>query len=201
MTPDPMIAVLDQLAACREHLADLDTRETAHHAALDGQLTQLADMVTTIGRGLPDNAALARLDDLDRKVTDLTRLIAGPGGGDGAGYQPRPAPAWWKLACGDRQEPTAELRDWVEHVFRPGYGHLAGVLGQCWPEHDLCLYGLDIASQLWCALYLQPARSPGLLSAQAEYQARMLPALADQLVTETTRCAHNPAPRYPGAHL
>ena len=45
-------------------------------------------------------------------------------------------------------------------------------------------------------LYLQPARTPGLVSAQAEYQARILPALADQLRTETSRCGHprNPAP-------
>ncbi len=36
----------------------------------------------------------------------------------------------------------------------------------------------------------------GLVSAQAEYQARILPALADQLRIETSRCCHprNPAP-------
>ena len=43
-------------------------------------------------------------------------------------------------------------------------------------------------------LYLQPARSPALLSAQAEYQARILPALADQLRAETNTCGH---PRHP----
>ena len=84
-------------------------------------------------------------------------------------------------------------------MYRPGYGHLAAALGPCWPEHDLCLYGLDIASQLWCALYLQPERSTSLLSAQAEYQARILPAIAAQLAAETTRCGHNPAAGYPGA--
>ena len=39
-------------------------------------------------------------------------------------------------------------------------------------------------------LYLQPSRNPGLLSAQAEYQARILPALAAQLTTETSSCGH-----------
>ena len=39
-------------------------------------------------------------------------------------------------------------------------------------------------------LYLQPERTPRILSAQAEYQARILPALAAQLVTETSRCGH-----------
>ena len=81
-------------------------------------------------------------------------------------------------------------------MYRPGYGHLAATLGPCWPAHDLCLYGLDILSQLWRALYLQPARSTSLLSAQAEYQARILPALAAQLMTETTGCDHNPARGY-----
>src|SRR2546426_273023 len=73
-------------------------------------------------------------------------------------------------------------------------GQLTG-LGACWPSHDLCLYGLDIAAELWSVLYLQPARTPALVSAQAEYQARILPALADQLRAETNRCGHprNPA--------
>ena len=39
-------------------------------------------------------------------------------------------------------------------------------------------------------LYLQPSRTPGLLTAQAEYQARILPALAGQLRLETTHCGH-----------
>ena len=96
----------------------------------------------------------------------------------------------------ERQEPIARLRAWVEQVYRPGYGHLAAGLGPCWPSHDLCLYGLDIASELWSVLYLQPDRSPGLVSAQAEYQARILPALADQLRLETHTCGHprSPAP-------
>jgi hypothetical protein len=199
MTPDPLTAVLDQLAACREHLGDLDTRENGHFAEHNGQLSQLATMVTAISRTLAeDTAALARLDALDRQVTELSRRLPGTGEDDGGeGYRPRPAPAWWKLTPAERRTPLAELRDWVEHVYRPGYGHLAGILGPCWPEHDLCLYGLDIASQLWCALYLQSDRSTGLLSAQAEYQARILPALAAQLATETTRCGHNPPAGYP----
>jgi hypothetical protein len=193
--PDPLIAVLDQLAACNEHVADLDTREAAHHAELAGQLSQLAGMLTTVSRALAeDSAALARLDALDRQVSELASHFPGAGGDGEEGFHPRLAPAWWKLAPGERRAPVAELRDWVEHVYRPGYGHLAGTLGPCWAEHDLCLYGLDIASQLWCALYLQPARSTGLLSAQAEYQARILPAIAAQLAAETTPCGHHPAP-------
>ena len=200
-TPDPLAAVLDQLAATREQLTGLDAREAAHHAWLSGQLSQLAAMVTSISRALTeDTAALARLDALDHQVTDLARRLPGVAGGDGEqeeGYRPRPAPAWHKLAAGERRAPVAELRDWAERIYRPGYGHLAAALGPCWAEHDLCLYGLDIASQLWCALYLQPARTTSLLSAQAEYQVRILPAIAAQLAAETSRCGHAPAGGYP----
>jgi len=203
VTPDPFSALLDQLTACRERLTSLETREAAHFGEVSGQLTQLAVMVTTVSRALAeDTAALARLDALDRQVTELAAKLTGlsDGEGGGGGYEPRPAASWWTLPVGERQAPVAELRDWVERVYRPGYGHLAA-LGACWPEHDLCLYALDILSQLWCALYLQPARSSELLSAQAEYQARILPALAAQLATETARCGHNPAHGYPRSTL
>ena len=49
-------------------------------------------------------------------------------------------------------------------------------------------------SGLWSVLYLQP-RTTRLLSGQAEYQARILPALAAQLMTETSSCGHARAPR------
>ena len=128
---------------------------------------------------------------LTRQLTDLANL-ATQQADETDGYQPGPAPPWWRLAPADRAEPLARLRAWVEQVYRPGYGHLAATLAPCWEAHDLCLYALDIAATLWSVLYLQPDRTPGLLSAQAEYQARILPALAAQLMTETTRCVHHP---------
>jgi hypothetical protein len=197
MTPDLITAALDQLAAHREHISSLDAREASHFASLNGQLAQHTGLVTELGRALQvDTAALARLDALDRQVTELAAHLVSPGANDTARYEPAPAPAWWKLTGADRQEPAANLRGWVEQVYRPGYGHLAATLAPCWDKHDLCLYGLDILSQLWSALYLQPARSTALLSAQAEYQARILPALAAQLMTETTGCGHGPARSY-----
>ena len=140
------------------------------------QLTQLTELITGIGDTLREHqAALAKLAETE---TDTNR------------YRPSPPPAWWKLAAADRQEPIARLGAWVEQVYRPGYGHLAATLAPCWSSHDLCLYGLDVLAELWSVLYLQPDRTPRILSAQAEYQARILPALAAQLMTETTRCGH-----------
>jgi hypothetical protein len=180
---DPITAIVDQLAAHAEQLTRLDARHADHHAALSARLAELSGQTTALGHVVDEHAAA------------LAGLSApSPTGPDGDGYCPEPAPAWWKLTADGRPEPIARLRAWVEQVYRPGYGHLAAALGPCWPAHDLCLYALDIASELWSLLYLQPARSPALISAQAEYQARILPALADQLRTETHTCGH---PRHP----
>ncbi len=162
---DPITAALHELASCQEQITQLDERETGHFTALTEHLAELTTMIATLTP-----------DDADR-------------------YQPDPPPPWWKLAAVDRAEPLARLRAWVDQVYRPGYGHLAATLAPCWEAHDLCLYALDIAAALWSVLYLQPDRTPALVSAQAEYQARILPALAAQLMTETTRCGH---PRTPG---
>jgi hypothetical protein len=192
---DPITAALAQLAAHHERLTELDDRETGHFTTLGERLAELTDLITSIGRTLErDGAILARFEVLDRQVSDLAAHLAPPSA-DPDGYHPDPPPAWWKLTAAERQEPITRLRAWVEQVYRPGYGHLAAALGPCWPSHDLCLYGLDILSQLWSALYLQPERTAELLSAQAEYQARLLPALAEQLRAETHRCGH---PRTPG---
>jgi hypothetical protein len=161
VTPDPITAALQRLADHQE------------------QLTQLTELITGIGDTLREHAdALAQLAETPQT------------GADPDGYRPDAAPAWWKLAAADRQEPIARLQAWVEQVYRPGYGHLAATLAPCWTSHDLCLYGLDILADLWSVLYLQPERTPRMLSAQAEYQARILPGLAAQLVTETSGCGH-----------
>jgi hypothetical protein len=151
MTPDPIPAVLDQLAAHHEQIARLG-----------------------------------------RTVQELVDAL--PAERDAADNLANPVPKWWKLPAEQRREPLSRLRAWVEQVYRPGYGHLAASLGPCWEAHDLCLYGLDILAELWSMLYLQDQRSAGLLSAQAEYQARILPALSGQFMTETTGCGHASRP-------
>jgi len=195
---DPITAALQELASQHERITTLDARETHHFTILSERLTELTDLITGVGHTLEeDGTVLARFEALDRQVADLTAQF----GHDPDGYHPDPAPAWWKLAAAEREEPIARLGAWVEQLYRPGYGHLAATIGTCWPSHDLCLYGLDILSGLWSVLYLQPSRTARLLSAQAEYQARILPALAAQLVTETSTCGHPrgriPAPGQP----
>jgi hypothetical protein len=182
---DPITAIIDQLAAHAEQLTRLDARHSGHHAAVSARLAELTGQTAALGQVAEEHAAA---------LGHLTATMQT--GRDPDGYHPEPAPAWWKLAAGDRGEPVARLRAWVERVYRPGYGHLAEGLAPCWPVHDLCLYGLDIAAELWSLLYLAPARTPALLSAQAEYQARILPALASQLRHETSTCGHprTPAP-------
>ena len=190
-TNDPITAALQELAAQHEQLTQLDAREISNFTTLSERIAELTDLITGIGRTLEDDGTiLTRFEALDRQVADLATRLAS----DLDGYHPDPAPAWWKLTAAGRNEPITQLHAWVEQVYRPGYGHLAAAIAPCWPSHDLCLYGLDILSGLWSVLYLQPERTPKLLSAQAEYQARILPALAAQLMTETSTCAHRRVP-------
>ena len=48
--------------------------------------------------------------------------------------------------------------------------------------------------ELWSALYLNPERQTSTLASQAEWQTRLLPALAEQIYLETTRCEHSRPP-------
>ena len=199
MTGDAMAAALLQLAQHGERLAVLDARETDHFRVIGERLAELATLIAGLGGTIQDQAAiLAGLDGLDGQVAALAARLAQivpAGDGDPRLYQPSPSPRWWKLAGEARDEALARVRAWVEQVYRPGYGQLAATLGPCWDQHPLCLYGLDVASELWSVLYLQANRNTAVLSAQAEFQTRILPAIAEQLMAETTRCAHAAARR------
>jgi hypothetical protein len=192
---DGFDAALRQLAEHGERLALLDQREGEHFRAIGERLAELGSLVTGLGAAVRDQAAiLAALQGLDEQVAVLTGRLAGilPEDGDGetGSYRPSPVPRWWKLRGQGREQALKRLAGWVEQVYRPGYGQLAATLGPCWAEHPLCLYALDIAAELWSVLYLQATRTPAVLSAQAEYQTRILPALAEQMMTETRRCGH-----------
>ncbi len=149
----------------------------------DGTLGYALDQLADHGKQISD--LHEQLDGLAAKLADLTTP-----GGDGPGYHPIPAPKWWLLDGDERREAIDRLGGWVETVYRPSYGHLAARLPSCWREHPLCLFMLDWLSELHATLYLQSRRTPPMLSGQAEWQARLLPAAADLMARETMSCAH-----------
>ena len=176
MPDNPITALLAQLAEHAERIDRLDARQAGDAAAA---ATQIAALAALAGR-------------LDGQVAALTDQLASdnPEDHDEHHYMPPPARRWWKLAGEDRENAIAALRAWVEQVYRPGYGHLAAPVAACWDQHPLCLYAVDILAELWSVLYLTGTRTAGILSAQAEYQARIVPALTAQMSTETSRCGH-----------
>ena len=156
-------------------------------AAVLMQLAEIREQVTEL--------RIAQADDQSR-ITDLTvalqRATGQRRGGrkDGAqeqGYEPIPAPRWWQLTGEQRADATGRLRAWVATVLRPGYGHLAAQVGPCWEQHDLCLYLLAWLSELHAVIFLSPER---LLSSEADWHIRLLPAAVAQMAAETGGCDH-----------
>ena len=202
-TPDSgATAALLKMSQLAERVGVLDTREDEHYRDMSGALaavqTSISELrVTVAGQG----KVLVSLKDVNRKLAELTAAIESllpPN--PRPGYSPVPSVAWWasNFSDQDRAKALARLRSWVERIYRPHYGHLAAKLAECWEQHPLCLIELDWASELWSVLYLQTSRDAGLLSSQAEFGIRILPALADQLHTETNGCRHQ-RPQVPGS--
>ena len=150
---------------------------------------------------------LAQLAGLQQKVADLEAELADSrdvidrlagrlgddgDGGQGEGYSPIPPPRWWALRGAEREDAVARLRSWTETVFRPGYGHLAAKLPACWERHEVCLYWLDVLSEMHTYLYQDTPRSYGVLAQAAEWHSRHLPAAAACFDAEAAKCDHLP---------
>ena len=172
------------LAAALAQLGDLQDQVSVLAAARDRDAARLRAMIAA--RRRPH----ARADIAARKTIRRQRR----GNAAVAGYQPIPAPRWHLLQGRERAEALVRLRSWVETVFRPGYGHLAGQVGPCWEQHDLCLYQLAWLSEMHTAIFLAPER---LLPAEADWHTRLLPAAVALMAEETGRCDH--LHRKPGA--
>lgn len=197
---DGLAAALIQISSHAERISALDTREAGHYRDIAERLSALASDVGSLGARVDEVGAalvrqssiLASLDGLDRQVAALVaqigELTEDDNAGEGPRYQAVTPPRWWKLGGPDREAALDRLRAWVERIYRPGYGKLAATLPPCWEQHPLCLYALDWLSELWSVLYLNPQRSPGVLAAQAEWQTRLLPAIAEQMAYETNGC-------------
>jgi hypothetical protein len=192
-----LTAALLQISQYAERIASLDNRESEHYrhvgdtlAALGESVADLKDEVSGHGQIL---ASLDGIGPLVARLADEVASLLPPA--PGPGYNPEPAVQWWAkdLSDEDRAQAVTRLRGWVQRIYRPHYGHLAARLGDCWEQHPLCLVQLDWASELWSVLYLRPTRTAGVLSSQAEFGTRILPAVAEQLAQETSGCGHRKA--------
>jgi hypothetical protein len=201
---DGLAAALIQLSAHAERISGLDNREAGHHQDITARLSDLTAAVASararvdsIGDEVSQQGtAICGLDGLENQVAALARRLASIGITDedgGGSYQPVPAPRWWKLTGPDQQAALDRLTAWVDQIYLPSYGKLAGMLPACWKQHPLCLFTLDWLSELWSALYLAPGRDGAALAAQAEWQTRLLPAAAEQMSADATGCRHIPA--------
>jgi len=201
---DVVTGLMLQITQHAERLALLDQREASHSREiidrldrLERQLAETTERAAAV-QDLADRQAalLETLGGLDKQVATLasrlTQMTARPDRAESSETnEVTPAPQWWKLDGPERDEALHRLRAWVEQIYRPGYGHLAAALGPCWDQHSLCLYGLDWLMDLWSALYLSSERKTRAPASQAEWQIRLLPALAEQLHHETSHCEHD----------
>ena len=169
MTLDPLAALLDQLAAVGEQLTRLDAREAGHYQAIAAQLANLTVRLThEPGRSRP-----RRIPARPR-----TSLVARSAPATGRNRSPGCAPGWTRSTA----PATATSPPPWPPAGQPTT--CACTRSTSWPLCGRCSTSSRTAP-------------PGLISAQAEYQARLLPALAAQLQAETHRCGHARIPAPP----
>jgi hypothetical protein len=198
-TPDAVIAAvlkLTDLAARVEQVRQSAEQRTGELAASCeqalAQVAALREEAGTLG---------GRADGIEARLAETGALLArmsgqidaltaagqdGPGQG-GAGYRVHPGPPWWQPRderCADAAE---RLRDWVTEVYRPVFGYVGALLGDCWDRHPLCLAYLDVLHEAWCLLYL-PARDPKMVFAQLDWLTRPLLQAAEVMARETSGC-------------
>jgi hypothetical protein len=189
-----LAAVLLQISEHAERLGLLDAREGEHYQAVSEALAKLHTTVAGLRSTVADQAEiLGALEGIDETLAVLGAKVASlmpTEAAESDRYHPIPTVVWWSLDEEEREAARARIRDWVQRILVPYYGHLAKRLGDCWDRHPLCLVQLDWLSELWSVLHLQPERSARDLAAQAELGIRILPAVAEQLAAETTACQH-----------
>jgi hypothetical protein len=191
-----LTALILQVTRLSERLTALEERtasSASHAAAVAAAQQRLLDGVAALDTqvtAIAMKAELVQAESASQDADDGARDIHGA------------APQWWRLEGDDRERAIARLRAWVDQVYRPSYGHLAAALAPCWDQHPLCLFGLHWLMELWSELHLiGPKQAPDYAS-QAEWQTRLLPALAEQMRIETARCQHRrggqmPMPAWP----
>ena len=155
---DPITAIVDQLAAHAEQLTRLEASASPeHHAAVSRRWPSSPARPPPSAASLEEHAAaLSQLAATSPARPGPRRLR--PRAGTGvveAGRRRPPGPG----------RPAAGLgRAGVPARLRAPGGQPGRVLGQ----HPPVPVRPGLAAELWSVLYLQPARTPALVSAQAE---------------------------------
>lgn len=164
---------LEQVTAVRQEAGTLGDRA-------DGIETRLAEL----------GALLSRVSSRITEINDSATASSGKGQGGAdseASYDVNQAPPWWQPEHDRTIETTDRLRDWVNEVYRPGFGHLGKTLGECWDRHPLCVAYLDTLHEAWCLLYIPP-RDPKMVFAQLDWLTRPLLQAAEVMAAETRSC-------------
>jgi len=172
---------------------------TPYDTAAHLRITELFERVGQLD-GREDNhfldtaAQVQRLDESRRETNgnlqELARVVADHLDDGNQPHLPEPSIRWWELDDGAREDAVADLQAWVANVYQPGFGHLAAVLPPCWARHDLCLYILDVLSQFWMVLWLNPYRSAATVAGQADLLIRVMPQLVTLMQAEAKDCGH-----------
>jgi hypothetical protein len=186
---------LADLAGKVERIENTTTRRIDELAldrdAAREQINALRDPLGALtGRADQIEQRLAEVGDLLGRMSAQIAVLTTPPGeteDDDADYRVNQPPPWWKPADQRCQDTAARLADWVEDVYRPVYGYLAGLLAPCWQRHPLCLAYLDVVHEAWCLLYLGH-RDPKMVFAQLDWLTRLLLQAAEVMASETRRC-------------
>lgn len=178
---DALTAVILRITELAERLAILEDREastTGQVAVVVGNQERLLDSLGDLNKQVAAIAAKLQQAHAERGSDTGNRDVHGD------------PPHWWRLEGDDRKRAVARLRAWIDQVYRPGYGYVAASLAPCWDQHPLCIFGLHWLMELWSELYITGPKQIPDYASQAEWQTRLLPALAEQIRLETSRCQH-----------
>jgi hypothetical protein len=195
MMTDPLDAVLinmgtlftdvGELKSGYRDLEDRSGKTTRILETIKGNLDGIRDTLDNHGE------VLAQVPELVSAVTELSALL--PQHLPDDVYEPLDTVRWWTFGPDDeeRTEALDRIRDWVNDIWLKQYGYLSASLGECWQEHPLVLTELDWLSELWSFLYISSPRTSRDLSAQAEFNVRIVPQVAEILAKETGTCTNH----------
>jgi hypothetical protein len=171
-----------RLAELAESCAKARTEVTTAHE----EAGSLGDRAGRIEQSIAEIGTL--LAQMSTRIEELARDSESVKGKARAPYQVNPVPPWWQPDHEQCGETVARLRDWVEEVFRPGFGHVGAKLAGCWEQHPVCVAYLDTLHEAWCLLYIPP-RDARTVFAQLDWLTRSLLQAAEVLAKETRHCS------------